>query len=356
VALRLLEGLPQYGFRAQLLVKNLKSPLTASLPPDAEVYNLDLPHILATAEAQERFAQAIEQLKPDLVYVHGTPRPLLTAALARKRYRLPFRLVGCNHSSKVWYRLIQRPELFFETRLACRLADGLVTVSRGAARQLGRLVGRSADQIAVLDNPVIGADFDRLASKPCDEPWLREKSLPVVLGVGLLDRRKRFDLLLQAMARVNAVRPVRCLILGKGNEREKLIRQAERLGLASLVRLAGYVDNPLPYMRECDLFVLASDAEAAPLVLAEALMAGTKVLATDTPWGGPRDLIEYAKSGELVARGDATALAQAILKALDAPSSPAEKAEVKQRLEARFGFAAALKGHAEFLRALLAQS
>ncbi len=175
VALRLLEGLPAYGFRAQLLVKNLKSPLTASLPVDAEVYNLDLPHILATAEAQERFAQAIEQLKPDLVYVHGVPRPLLTAALARKRFRLPFRLVGCNHSSKVWYRLFQRPELFFETRLACRLADSLVAVSHGTASQLQRLVGTKTTPLAVLDNPAITAQFDELASQPCEEPWLREK-------------------------------------------------------------------------------------------------------------------------------------------------------------------------------------
>lgn len=350
----MLEGLPRYGFRAQLIVKNLKSPLTASLPADAEVYSLDLPHILANAEAQERFAAAMEQLRPDLVYVHGVPRPLLTAARARKRFKLPFKLVGCNHSSKVWYRLLQRPELFFETRLACRLADSLVAVSRGTACQLQRLVGTKTPPLAVLDNPAIACQFDELASQPCDEPWLREKSLPVVLGVGLLDRRKRFDLLLQAMARVNAVRPVRCLILGKGNEREKLLRQAKRLGLASLVRLAGYVDNPLPYMRECDLFVLASDAEAAPLVLAEALMAGTKVLATDTPWGGPRDLIEYAKSGELVARGDAKALAQAILKALDEPINSQQAEAVRQRLTARFGVEAAVAAHAEFLRALLA--
>ena len=85
-------------------------------------------------------------------------------------------------------------------------------------------------------------------------------------------------------------------------------------------------------------------------------MAGAHVVATNAEGGGPRDILGYAQSGQLVPRGDPKALAQALLASLDKPKDALETAAVRNRLEARFGFAAAVKGHAEFLRALLAQN
>jgi glycosyltransferase involved in cell wall biosynthesis len=62
-----------------------------------------------------------------------------------------------------------------------------------------------------------------------------------ILGVGRLDRLKRFDLLVRALAHTRT--PVRCRLAGSGPEREALAALAARLGVAERLELLGWVDD-----------------------------------------------------------------------------------------------------------------
>jgi glycosyltransferase involved in cell wall biosynthesis len=109
------------------------------------------------------------------------------------------------------------------------------------------------------------------------------------------------------------------MILGEGRQRGRLERLAGELGVADDVALPGFVDNPYAYMRGARLFVLSSRfGEGSPNVLTEALAVGTPVVSTDCP-SGPREILQDGRYGRLVSVGDAAALAEAILAALDEP-------------------------------------
>ncbi len=198
-------------------------------------------------------------------------------------------------------------------------ASSVVAVSRGAADDFSRSSGFPRDRVDVVYNPVIMPNTLKLAREAPDHPWLAPGEAPVILGVGRLTRQKDFPTLLRAFAEVRRRRPARLIILGEGEEREALTALADELGVAADVALPGFHRNALSYMGHSAVFALSSAWEGLPTVLIEALAAGAHVVSTDCP-SGPREILQEGRLGRLVPVGDAHALAEAILEALERPA------------------------------------
>lgn len=98
----------------------------------------------------------------------------------------------------------------------------------------------------------------------------------VVLAVGRLVPLKRFDVLLEAFARLCDER-ARLVILGEGDD-APLRRQAEALGVAARVTLS-VTDDVWPYYAAADVYVSTSATESFGLANLEAVAAGLPVLA-----------------------------------------------------------------------------
>lgn len=108
---------------------------------------------------------------------------------------------------------------------------------------------------------------------------------PLLLAIGRLDPVKGFDVLLQAMPGVPA-----CLVLvGDGDQRQALETQVRDLGLADRVRFTGWRHDIPALLQAADLCVISSRSEGFPLVMIEALHAGTPLLSTDV--SGVRELL-----------------------------------------------------------------
>ncbi len=119
----------------------------------------------------------------------------------------------------------------------------------------------------------------------------------LLLFVGRLAREKSVDVLLRALARVRDA-TLSLAIAGDGPARGELEELAAQLGIARRVRFLGEVDrDELPDLyASSDAFVFPSTSETQGLVLAEALAAGTPVIAADTPQN--RDVL--GRAGEIV--------------------------------------------------------
>ena len=124
--------------------------------------------------------------------------------------------------------------------------------------------------------------------------------------------------MLAAFAKVLAHRPARLIVLGKGRLRPMLTSEAEELRVAEHVDFPGFVQNPRAFMAKASLFVLSSRHEGLPTVLIEALACGCPVVSTDCRFG-PDEILEDGRWGELVPVGDAKALSEALLRALERP-------------------------------------
>ncbi len=130
-----------------------------------------------------------------------------------------------------------------------------------------------------------------------------------ILSSSRLDRAKRIDLLLEAVARAGA--GVRLLVAGAGPDRERLEGLAARLGLGERARFLGFVsDDEL-----VELYAGARAVYYAPIdedygfATVEAFGAARPVITTDDA-GGVLEFVEDGVSG-LVCPPDPTAIARA---------------------------------------------
>jgi glycosyltransferase involved in cell wall biosynthesis len=189
----------------------------------------------------------------------------------------------------------------------------VVPVSNGLREAMRAELRLRPQLLRTIYNP-FDPNVDRLAAEDPPAAWF-DREERVLVAVGRLTPQKAYPALVRALAIVRREVPARLLILGEGEERGAIEREAARLGLAEAVDMPGYVPNPFPAMRRADAFVLASEWEAFPFVLVEATRVGAAIVATDVEFG-PNEIIEDGRSGLLVPPGDEDALAGAILSVL----------------------------------------
>src|SRR5208283_5061000 len=116
--------------------------------------------------------------------------------------------------------------------------------------------------------------------------------------VGQLIKRKRVDLLIHSLHRMNS-RDWFLRVIGNGKERSGLEKLVNCLGLANMIDFTGVLDNmsARKQLAKSDLFVLPSRWDGWGAVVNEALMCGVPVICSD--YCGAADLIHNGFNGEL---------------------------------------------------------
>lgn len=189
---------------------------------------------------------------------------------------------------------------------ALSLCSHAITVSNSLRDELKAYgLGRP---ITTLRN---GVDGDRfcLPTKTTHPTELSKKKVVKVLYAGWLIPRKRVDLLLDAVAKLENVQVE---IAGDGPEQVALKAQAEALGIADKVAFLGrQTPEHMPeiYGRN-DILVLPSEREGWANVLLEAMACGTPVVSNAV--AGALDLVTDSVAGRLVHGQTGNAYAEAI--------------------------------------------
>lgn len=135
------------------------------------------------------------------------------------------------------------------------------------------------------------------------------------LFIGRLIDLKAVDLLIEAVGKATATRPVTLEILGDGPMRPSLEEQTARLGLSGMVTFSGWQAQAecARRLREADVLVLPSLRECGGAVVLEAMACGLPVVAAN--WGGPADYVD-ATCGILVPVSSREALVDGLVDAL----------------------------------------
>lgn len=212
--------------------------------------------------------------------------------------------------------LRSRAVLWLMRRLYAR-AHNVIAVSRGVAEDLARTLPLPERRVTVIPNPVITPRLEAGARAAPPHPWFVAGEPPVVLGVGRLTRQKGFDVLLHAFALARQRCASRLMLLGDGEERDALARLALELGVHEDVALPGFAGNPFGHMARAGAFVLSSRWEGLPNALIQAMALGAPAVATDCP-SGPAEVLSGSQRSTLVPVDDREAMADAIVRALEA--------------------------------------
>jgi len=96
------------------------------------------------------------------------------------------------------------------------------------------------------------------------------------------------------------------VLLGDGEQNLALRQRIDEAGLTSRILLPGYQNDMQPWLKRLNVLVLSSRTEGTPMILLEAMQAGTPVVAFAV--GGIPDVLEHRHNGLLAAPTDSTAL------------------------------------------------
>lgn len=127
---------------------------------------------------------------------------------------------------------------------------------------------------------------------------------PLALALGRLHPNKGFDVLLDAVAKVDGLY---LWLAGEGPLRAALERQAALLGIENRVHFLGWRQDVGALLAAADMLVCSSRSEPLGNTIIEAWAARVPVVACAAQ--GPAELISTDKNGVLVPVDDATALA-----------------------------------------------
>jgi len=230
---------------------------------------------------------------PGLVTVHGVPEGDY-AASARVLRAAGLRVVGCGVG--VTAALVEHG-----VRVTATVMNGVAP-------------------------PPAPADRRRLLSE-----WDLPSDARLVVTVGRLQPQKRQELAIAALAELPEVT---LAVLGEGPERERLAALAAQLGVADRVRLVGTRPDARAILGAADVVLTTSDWEGLPLVLLEAMMSGTPIVATAVR--GVRELLRHDVDAVLCPPGDVSAIADGLATVLADPSLGARLAGRAADASARY--------------------
>ena len=209
---------------------------------------------------------------------------------------------------------------------ALRRADRVRTVSLVLEEQ-----ARAAGYEGPLDRHVTYSEFDAfLATPPAPVP-----ERPVATFVGVLERYKAVDVLLDAWPAVVARVPDAELVLvGAGPLGPEVERRLATEDIPSVRTLEPMPQAELAALLDASTcLVLPSRSEGLPRIVVEAMARGRAVVASDV--GGMRELVDRA-TGRLVPAEDVLALVDALAEVLgDRPRAEAMGRAGRERAESR---------------------
>ncbi|MCA1010724.1 glycosyltransferase [Halobacillus halophilus] len=115
------------------------------------------------------------------------------------------------------------------------------------------------------------------------ESSFKELATPKIISVGRLTSQKNHLMLIEAFKLVLEETHATLIIIGEGEDKEKINSKIKDLNLENQVIMLGYHSNPYKYLFNSDIFVLASVYEGLSNALLEALACEIPIITTDNP-------------------------------------------------------------------------
>lgn len=232
------------------------------------------------------------------------------------------------------------------------LVDGILTPAESIRERLLAHAWLRVP-IHVLPN---GVDLERFAfqperTPPPDPAWPIVPGAPLVVHLARLSGQKGHRVLLQAAARLYRQFPaVRYVLVGDGAERMAIEAERSRLGLESIVHLAGHRRDSAAVLAAADVVVLPSRDEGYPNVLLEAMAVGRPVVASAT--GDSPRIVRDGETGFLVPPNAAEPFAEALGRLLgDRGLRERMGARARAVAEVEHGLEPMVAGAEDYLRA-----
>lgn len=210
-----------------------------------------------------------------------------------------------------WYEYLGKSGIFGKSveKLMVNLSTNIIVVSKKTKKDLKRI--KPSENSVIIPN---GINFEEISDIEAKSDGSD------VIFAGRLIKDKNVDLLIRAINILKGKNPdIRCLIIGDGPEKGKLLRLSDELGLQNNVRFMGFAKNYedlIGFMKASNVFVLPSRREGFGMVVIEANACGLPVVVVNHKMNAATDLIVDGVNG-LVAEPSKEDIAEKIIRSTE---------------------------------------
>ena len=287
----------------------ISSSICSFIPKDAHVDIIDYCNPLLMAF---RLMWKIKKYRPDYVF---SSCMYLNSKLLPLRFFIPkTHYIIRSENYLAMFNKRQRIQM----ALSYRLADRIIAQNQEMKDEMVSKLKISPRKVKVLLNPI---DTSLIAKQlDCEGNPYEGSKRPIYVASGRFAQQKGYDILIKAFAKVlKSKHTAQLYILGDnfgGNEvYREVMKIAENLNLLDHLHCVGFRNNPYPWIKHADCFVLSSRMEGLPNVLIEALYMGVPSAASKCiPIIG--EIIQEGENGYLAKVEDEESLSEAMIKAI----------------------------------------
>lgn len=216
-----------------------------------------------------RISRLINRYNPDIVHINSTYSYVAAKPAIKAHIPLVWQLreyleegQGLQIIFKQYgYRLISR-------------ADSIICVSDGLKKKYEEL----------LDNKKLVCVYNGINKEIFAKPNRRvfcEETIHLLSIGGLYPEKGQMTLIKACkLLNDNGITRYNLKIVGRGEERDNLLKGIEEYGLADTITLCGYTTEPAKYYSEADVVIVTSKEEAFGRVLIEGMMGGCLVISS----------------------------------------------------------------------------
>ena len=335
VLVTFLKNLPQDQYEIDLLLNLYSGKYLVDVPNWINVKYLNKGEMITTNRLQDLPVKAFRVIYQKMLKVF--PVLLYRFILKGKKYDVEFAAIhgfrdeilnSPQKSSKkiIWiHNDLKKTEFHNYTDDEFRKFfgfDKIMVISQKIEQDFEVLAQSKAekDKIVRIYNPLDTEEILRKSENGTQNliPETRNSD-PLFVSVGTVFPQKGFDRLLKVHQKLlNEGFPHKILIIGDGYDFENIKNLKNELGVSDTATLLGFSDNPYPYFKAADFYVLSSRYEGFPTVLFEAITLKKRIIATDV--SGVREMLEDGKLGYITENSEEGIYA-GMKKALEDPQS-----------------------------------
>ena len=147
-------------------------------------------------------------------------------------------------------------------------------------------------------NPLNKNEIIKKSKKKVNFNFFKKTNALKLITFGRLTDQKNQILLLKAIFKLKNKIPIRLLIAGDGPEKINIKSFIDDNNLKRNVRFLNFLENPYPYLKLANIFVLTSNYEGLPNVLLESQCL-KKIIISSNCSSGPSDILKNGKYGFL---------------------------------------------------------
>ena len=264
----------------------------------------------------------IKSSKPDFFIAHLiTSLPLMVMNLFKTDTKFILRISGMprlNLIRKSFWKVVST-KLYMVTSPSIELMNKLISINLF-----------DQNKITYLPDAII--DIKQFISKKNSEinNFKKFDQKKLIFAAGRLTKQKNFSYLIDEFSTfLEHNDQFILLILGDGEERNKLEKKIIKKKLQKNIYLTGYVENVFKYFKNGEAFILSSLWEEVGFVMVEAALTNLFIISSNCP-NGPTEFLSDGKHGILFESNKKGELSNSLIKYANLKGVKKHKFEIKK--------------------------